>query len=142
MTTVTKIDKQEQINQAIETIKALDDDTIQVSVKIEYKNDVPQKFIWSDKKHLQQLYDKQINDQQDNCFITNEEGIATTQVIQELDDGTIRAYELVEFEDIYFENPNGIYPEHKGDNTIRTLRLSGKYTDHAKVDKSITNIFI
>lgn len=86
--------------------------------------------------------DQQALELQDKCYITNKEGIATTQVIQELDDGTVRVYELVEFEDIYFENPNGIYPEHKGDNTIRTLRLSGKYTDHAKVDKSITNIFI
>ena len=67
---------------------------------------------------------------QDKCFITNDEGIAQTQVIQELDDGTIRVYEVVEFNDIYFENPNGKYPNHKGDNTVRTIKLSGKYQDH------------
>lgn len=75
-------------------------------------------------KQAQQAYDHQ-----DKCYITNKEGIATTQVIQELDDGTIRLYELVEFDDIYFANPNGKYPDHKGDCTVRTLRLSGKYQD-------------
>lgn len=75
-------------------------------------------------KKEQQLYDHQ-----DKCYITNKEGIATTQVIQELDDGTIRLYELVEFDDIYFTNPNGKYPTHRGDNTVRTLKLSGQYRD-------------
>lgn len=75
-------------------------------------------------KQAQQAYDYQ-----DKCYITNKEGIATTQVIQELDDGTIRLYELVEFNDIYFANPNGKYPTHRGDNTVRTLKLSGQYRD-------------
>jgi len=70
MTNATKVSKQDKIIKALEAIKTLDDDTTQVAVKIEYKNDVPQEYILS--------------------------GKTNNQVIQELPNGLLRVYEVAE----------------------------------------------